>query len=178
MKLKLNYFLLFTVLSLNTIYAQDLYNLDRKFGFNKFKLESSFNLYEKQLRYLFSGSDKVKYYEYKGKDIPFIFGCFVKKINLGFYKEKIYTISIIYITTGDKDEKNIQKGLQELFGYMPIEYNAETSDLKYDWVILWKTNKTHLQTGKISCDNSYYACEVETFLFSRKLRNEINNERF
>jgi hypothetical protein len=168
----------FLLLSLTNANSQDLGNLDKKFGFNKFKLESPFSLYGKQLKYKLTGYDKVKYYDYVGNDIGLIFGCIVKGISLGFYNEKLYTISIDFTLNDDEDDIRIQKSLKELFGYQKVDYSNQSSGTKYEWAVVWKTNKTYLQANKISCDNLDNPCEVAIFLFSQKLRTELQNNQF
>lgn len=169
-------FILF-LLNFSLIYCQDLTNLDNKFGFKKFKLETPLNLYSKQLKFHLKGYDNVMYYDYIGNDIGLVFGGIVKKINLGFYNQKLYTISIELITD-DNDDKRIQKELINLFGYQKVSYSASSDDTKYDWVISWTTNKTHLQANKVSCTDKYDPCSVWIFLYSKKLRSEINNNQF
>ena len=168
----------FLISNLSNIYSQDLNNLDKKFGFNKFKLESLFSTYEKQLKFNFMGYDKVKYYEYTGKDIGLVFGCIVKKINLGFYNQKLYTISIDFIANNENDDKRIQSELKGLFGYQNITYSAKSSDKEFEWAISWKTRKTYLQANKVSCEDKYNPCEVEIFLYSQKLSSEVKNNQF
>lgn len=169
------YLLLFSV----SVKSQDLNNLDRKFGFNKFKLESPFNLYQSQLKYLFTGNDKVKYYEYSARDIGLIFDCIVEKVRLGFYNQKLYTISIDFIVIDNSDEIRIQKELKSLFGYQRTTYDTESSPgFRYEWAVAWKTEKTFLQASKFHCENIKNPCGVEIFLFSQKIRNEIQNNKF
>jgi hypothetical protein len=168
----------FVILNLSNLHSQDLNNLDKKFGFNKFKLESSFSLYEKQLKFKLTGYDKVNYYDYTGNDIGLVFGCIVKRINLGFYNQKLYTISIDFISNTSGDDMRIQSELKDLFGYQDISYSARSSDTEYEWAISWKTAKTYLQANKISCTDKNNPCEVEIFLFSQKLRNEVKNNQF
>lgn len=168
---------IFSLLSFSLIYSQDLTNLDNKFGFKKFKLETPYNLYSKQLKFHLKGYDNVMYYEYVGNDIGIVFGGIVKKINLGFYNQKLYTISIELITD-DTDDKRIQRELIGLFGYQKVNYSASSVDTKYDWAIAWSTNKTYLQANKVSCTNEYNPCRVEIFLYSQKLRRELNNNQF
>ena len=168
----------FLILNLSNLHSQDLYNLDKKFGFNKFKLESPFSIYEKQLKFNFIGYDKVKYYEYTGKDIGLVFGCIVKKVNLGFYNQKLYTISIDFIANNENDDNRIQSELKGLFGYQNIKYSAHSSDKEFEWAISWKTEKTYLQANKVSCEDKYNPCEVQIFLYSQKLRNEVKNNQF
>ncbi len=170
-------FLIYFHLSFSLIYSQDLTNLDNKFGFKKFKLETPFNLYSKQLKFHLKGYDNVIYYEYVGNDIDLVFGGIVKKINLGFYNQKLYTISIELITD-DTDDKRIQRELIGLFGYQKVNYSTKGGETNYDWAVAWSTGKTYLQANKISCTDKYDPCRVEIFLYSKKLRSEINNNQF
>ena len=97
---------------------------------------------------------------------------------MGFYNQKLYTISIDFIANDKEDDIRIQKSLKELFGYQKTLYSAESPDTKYEWAVVWKTNKTYLQANKISCDNIDNPCAVQIFVFSQKLRTEVKNNQF
>lgn len=169
--------LIFLSLSITAL-CQDLSNLDNKMGFNKFKLESSYDLYKSQLNYRLTGQDKVIYYDYNGNDINSVFNVFVKRINLGFYKNMLYTISIDFITVDKEDETILQNELQELFGRQRISYNSSSSIGEYDWAMQWESKNVILQLDKISCNNNSNPCEVELFMLSKKLKIEIKNVSF
>lgn len=169
--------LIFLLLSITAL-CQDLSNLDNKMGFNKFKLESSYNLYKSQLKHHLTGPDSVVYYDYSGNDINKVFNVFVKKISLGFYENMLYTISIDFITVGKEDETILQNELQELFGNQKIFYNTSSSIVEYDWAMQWKSKNAFLQLDKISCNDDSNSCKVELFMLSKKLRVEIKNASF
>lgn len=69
-------FLLFFYFFSNQIYSQNLSNLDKKYGFNKFKLESSIDIYKSDLKYFYTDKDVfkdgVKYYIYNKKIFQFL----------------------------------------------------------------------------------------------------------
>ena len=73
----------------NLCFSQDKNNLDKKYGINKFKLESTTSLYKGFLRTKIFKQDKVKYFDYIGTDIKDLFGFKVKEVILGFYKDKL-----------------------------------------------------------------------------------------
>lgn len=171
------YILLFLLLPFSVL-CQDLNNLDNKMGFNKFKLESSYDLYKSQLSYYITGYDKVVYYKYTGTDILRVFNVFVKEINLGFYNNSLYTISIKFISINKYNELTLQNKLQDLFGNQNITYNTINGNFKYDWSMLWESKNVYLQLDKISCDNEFEPCLVNLFMISKKLRTEINNASF
>jgi hypothetical protein len=123
------------------------------------------------------GFDNVMYYDYVGKDISLVFGSIVKKVNLGFYNQKLYTISIELITD-DSDDKRIQNELISLFGYQKVNYSSSSADVKYDWAVAWSTSKTYLQANKISCSDTYDPCKVVIYLFSKKLRKVVKDGCF
>ena len=69
------------MISANT-FSQDLANLDNKMGFNKFKLETSFEIHKSNLKFIIEDRDKVKFYEYTGIDISSVFRVPFEKITL------------------------------------------------------------------------------------------------
>lgn len=157
--------------------SQDLDNLDKKMGFNKFRLESSYEVYKLKLTYDMTGSDKVNYYKYNDTDIFSVFGVIIDKIILGFYKDKLYTISIEFFDT-DRDEIKLQNELQDLFGRQGIQYNSNSGEFEYDWVMNWAAKNVYLQLGKLSCSGKIYPCKLELFMISKKIRAEIKNDSF
>jgi hypothetical protein len=100
-------------------FSQNLQNLDLKYGFNKFKLESSIQNYSKDLKYKFTDRKTgTVYYTYEKKDIN-IFGYNeIENIGLGFYKDRLYVINID-MTPINKDNvyNTVYSKLKELFGY-------------------------------------------------------------
>lgn len=160
--------------------GQDLANLDRKYGFNKFKLESNYNLYKDELKYNFSDKDGVKYYYYQGNDVKEIFETAVETINLGFYNQRLYTIAVEFLEKSSYNQKNVQNGLKEIFGYQEVGYKSETKiNPDMEWSMKWETNKTYLQVDKVSCKSTNFnSCAFALFLFSKKLKSEILNSKF
>ena len=71
--------------------------LDAKNGINKFKLCSFFDIHKANLKEISVGTDtKVKWYEYTGTDISSVFEYKVKQICLGYYKNKLYKITVLF----------------------------------------------------------------------------------
>jgi hypothetical protein len=167
-------------LSFYPVIGQNLNSLDNKFGFNKFKLESSYELYKRNLSPTLNksgeplvGFDGVKYYDYTGNDVSMIFGVFIKKIGLGFFKNKLYTISVEFLSIGKNDENRLISGFKEMFGYQPTD-----NDKDREWVLKWETQKTYLQLEKYSCENLSDPCLLDLFLFSKKMRSAVNDSQF
>ena len=170
------YFILL-VLSSNFSSGQNRSNLDSKFGINKFKLESSYELYQSKLKYDFDGNDKVKYYLYTGGDIRELFGTEVNRIGLGFYKGKLYTISYSFNPATEFHETIIFNKLKDLFG-VPAIGNDNKVGLDYQWAYIWQTNKTFLQHSKYSATSNYHANYLDIFMYSKKLKHQIDNDNF
>ncbi len=172
---------IFISLSISTFFfissfCQDLSNLDIKFGINRFKLESSFELYKTKLTYKFDGNEKVKYYYYSGKDITELFGVTIDRITLGFYNKKLYTISYFFKPITNLNEKVILSRLKDLFG--TPDFSSGESDLPYQWGYSWETNKTFLQFSKYTATTNYQPNYLSVFIFSKKLKQQIDNDNF
>ena len=135
--------LLFTTLffSITFSFSQNLANLDSKYGINKFKLESSYDLYKKDLEYKSINGD-VKFYKVKNFLAYNILGKDAMEIGLAFYKNKLYSISINLLTLKDKEYIEILAKLENLFG--PASH-GKTFDgtFNYEWTYLWKTKKVY-----------------------------------
>ena len=82
--------------------SQNLNNLDEKYGFNKFKLETSFQTYNKDLEFIYTDKKTgSKHYKYIKKDVS-VFGYNdIEHIGLVFYKNKLYQV---YIKINLKDK--------------------------------------------------------------------------
>ncbi len=165
-------------------FSQNLQNLDLKYGFNKFKLESSIQNYSNDLVYI--SVDKVsgvKFYSYTKKDIS-VFGFKdVKQIWLGFYKDKLYNIDVV-LNGGDTMYSTIVPKLIELFGTPTYfnegsEYFGEQDVKTYmEDPRQWVTLKTLLGINKVKCNSPSRPCTINIFLVSQKLKKEINNDGF
>lgn len=173
-----NFLLLF--LFINNAFGQDLINLDRKMGFNKFRLETSFNNYKTNLKFLATDKQKVKHYEYIGKDITSIFGITHKSIILSFYNNSLYSISINFNYTTEQEDAILQKKLKELFGYTKTSYDAESeSGTESEYALMWKSSKVLLQLGKYKVIPGITIPWVtEIFFLSKKIKAEISDSEF
>lgn len=177
--------LVFISLFISTfIYSQDLSNLDRKYGFNKFKLESSLQTFQKDLTYRFT-DEGIKYYIYNNNDIK-VFGMdVIDRIYLSFYQNKLYNIDIrIKKSSLDKNYWSILEKLKELFG-KPTNIFANHQNNKEkesnDFIELasqWETDNTSMGLHKIKCNSPLDPCMVNLFLISNKIKNKINNDGF
>ena len=159
--------------------CQDLDNLDRKMGFNKFKLESSFDIYKANLK-LNDIDDKVKFYDYTGSDVSSVFGISYDKITLGFYNNKLYTISITFLYTTERDDAILQNKLKELFGFTKTSNDVKTpSGAEYEWAMQWESKKVLLQVEKYNISSKTSPPWLtEIFMYSKKMRSEILNDSF
>ena len=164
-------------------FTQNLSNLDEKYGFNKFKLENSFYVYQKDLLYKTSDQNGVKYYDYKKKDVN-VFGCSdLIGVLLGFYKDKLYTISIDINPTDNNDRYySILSNLKNLFGYptsSSLEGNGNSDyQRNIENINQWLTNKTLLGYNKIKCSSPLNPCSLNLFLVSQVIQRQINNDGF
>lgn len=173
---KLLYLILLTLITKFSD-GKSLSNLDRKFGINRFKLESSYDLYKSKLTFKFVGDDKVKYYIYSGSDMTMLFGVKIYEIALGFYKSKLYTISYSFKPTTDFNENIILNKLKDLFG-KPIMGNDNKIGLDYQWGYMWITNKTYLQHSKYAETSEYQPNYLDIFMYSIKMKHQVDNDNF
>lgn len=159
---------------ISSISAQNISNLDTKYGINKFKLESSFELYKNELEFKASKKD-VKYYSYKNINSIKIFNEDVNQIWLGFYKNKLYTISIDLKTTDNSKQIENLKKMENLFGEAS---EGETKNTEYDWAYQWKTSKVYLGFNRVSCKFEFKPCTAHIYMISYKLHYQIENDSF
>jgi hypothetical protein len=183
----MKYILVFFLIA-NPIFclSQNLKNLDLKYGFNKFKLESSIQNYSKDLKYKMTDRKTgTVIYTYEKRDIN-IFGYNeIEKIELGFYKDRMYAISIelnpIY-----KDEmyNTIYSKLKDLFGYPTFSSRSSSENGESDFSSYtennkqWKTENTLLGLSTIKCSSPLSPCRINIFMVSQTLQIEINNDGF
>lgn len=165
-------------------YSQNLNNLDEKYGFNKFKLGSLYQNYQKDLNFLFKDDETgVNFYKYTKKDINVFGFTNIKEIGLGFYKDKLYTINIdINPTYNDDMYHSILSNLKKIFGYptsSSLEGNGNSSyQRNIENVNQWLTNKTVLGFNKIKCTSPLNPCSLNLFLVSQVIQRQINNDGF
>lgn len=158
--------------------AQNLANLDKKFGINKFKLESDYSEYKSDLEYDMSSSDGVKYYKYRRSSEISIFNEPVSKVSLGFYKSKLYTISIEFESYDNDRMLKVRDKIQELFGFGFYGDSDSDYPFKYQWSHLWKTKKTYLGLNKASCLSEYKACICNLYMISLEMKEKIQLDSF
>lgn len=161
-------------------YSQNLNNLDEKYGFNKFKLESRYENFKSDLTYLFTDNevykDGVKYYKYNKNDVSVFGNKFISEIGLGFYKGKLYTINIDMGMMTDTELSRIFSKFVDLFG----EPNVSMSEPNVDYELRrqWTTPKTLLGFERRGRKSNYKPSHVNIFLISHKLKKEISNDGF
>jgi hypothetical protein len=171
-------FLISFIVFISTM-AQSTDDLDRKMGFNKFKLETTYTHYAKDLKFIFKGLNGDKFYEYTNNDVEQVAYYPIRKINLGFYRDSLYTISILFGAISTTDFSKIRGRLEELFGETNLIGAHSTNTFKYELGSQWDGHKVFMQLTKYSCDNeTEVACQTELFLFSKKLKKELDYNSF
>lgn len=160
------------------IYCQTNSNLDIKNGFNKFKLGSDISLNKSKLKFHVKDKNNVSFYKYKGQDIISVFGVKIQEISVGYYKNKLYTISVDFGSIENNISGKIIKELNKIFGEQEIETYRNSESFEYEWVISWSTNNVHLQMNKMSCSFEFKPCDVAFFLISKKIQKEIELDKF
>lgn len=165
--------------------SQNLYNLDVKYGFNKFKLESSIQTYDKSLKFVYHDEKTgVKFYKYIKKDISVFGYSDIEEIGLGFYKGKLYTISIEMNPYGnDEMYKTILTKLKDLFGYPSVvssgrDYGEWDSRSYMENVNQWNSGKTLLGLNKVKCSSPITPCKLSIFLVSNVVQRQIDSDGF
>ncbi len=173
----MNRIILLIALGLFSISAncQNLANLDKKYGINIFKLDTPFSQYSSNCTYEMTSEDGVKYYYYKKPLNVKIFNFFANNVLLGFYKDKLYTITIdVMLVITDNDFKSLLKNLEGLFGRGIISPNDEMFEFSY----FWKTSKTYLGLQKVSCSSTFKPCTTHIYLISNSIDEQIKSDGF
>jgi hypothetical protein len=166
--------LLFLIISVSAI-SQNLENLDKKYGINIFKLGTPFSNYSSDCTFENSNSDGVKFYSYnKWYSVKIFNFSAIKDVHLGFYKGKLYNISIDILVITDDDFKSLHKKLKELFGQ---SYSGPRDEM-YDDRYFWKTSKTYLGLERYSCSSSYKPCNTTIYLLSNLIDEQIKSDGF
>lgn len=152
--------------------SQTIQKLDEKYGLNKFKLESPYSLLKSKLIPAnFNGDGNLQYYIYIGTDIKSIFGYGIKKIELAYYKSKLYYIGFKFDTNDVIFNKDIvYRNLRALFGEGDFNDYYKTGPLEYDWGYHWKGKKTYLSFDK-SNDGV-----ITLWIQSEKIARQILND--
>ena len=159
----------------NALIAQNLSNLDAKYGIKKFKLETSYENYKSNLELELDG--KVKYYKYVGKDIQSVFGLRIRKIILGFYKNKLYYIGIELDDSIPIYPDFIYDELKKLFGDTEKLTNFKKGPFSYEWAYIWQTKKTYLCFDKLQATESENE-KVSIWMISNVIDYQITSDDF
>jgi hypothetical protein len=164
-------------------FSQNLDNLDEKYGFNKFKLESPIQNYIKDCKYMFTSKKTGNVlYKYIRKDID-VFGIEIESLVLVFHKNKLYTIEIKVNPANDSIYGKITSELAKLFGSLfevaiEKDYGVNDSRTYLESQIRWETNKTLLGLDEIKCNSPLDPCKITIWLESKIIRKQVNNDGF
>ena len=156
------------------IWAQDTNNLDTKYGFNKFKLETPLSQLKSFCKYLssFEGTDM---YRYTGSQIDGIFGYFnVKTLNLYFYKGKLQEIEIIFGSLTVENNEYINRKLLGLYGYPQKQM---PTDEFYEFCNVWLGQKTTLLFQNAR-ERLSFPSDASIRVISQKITKQQENDKF
>lgn len=166
--------LLLFIICFSHIHAQDTHNLDAKYGFNKFKLETPLTQLKPVCKYLssFEGADM---YRYTGSKIEGIFGYFnVKTLNLYFYKGKLKEIEIFF---GSLTVENIDYINGKLYGLYGYPQRQIPSDESYEFCNVWIGEKTTMLFQNAR-ERFSYPSEASIRVISKKITMQQENDKF
>jgi hypothetical protein len=166
--------LLLFIICFSHIHAQDTNNLDTKYGFNKFKLETPFSQLKSVCKYLssFEGADM---YRYTGSQIEGIFGYFnVKTLNLYFYKGKLKEIEIIFGSLTLENNEYINRKLLGLYGYPQRQIPSNES---YEFCDVWLGQKTTLLFQNAR-ERLSFPSQASIRVISQKISKQQENDKF
>lgn len=171
--MRIKFSLVFLLIAL-CLQAQDINNLDSKYGFNKFKLETPLSQLKSKCKYL-SSFERADMYRYIGPKIRGVFGYFeVETLNLKFYKGKLMEIEINLGSLTSENTSYIDKELFILYGN-PQRKLPSNDDMELAKV--WVGNKSFLLFQK-SRQRYSFPSEVKIIVASQKLMNEQKNDQF
>ncbi len=160
-----------------TVSAQNLANLDSKYGINKFKLESELDLFENELEYI-GTQNGIKLYNVKNLKSLNVLNKEVTEALLTFYKDKLHSISIVLKTSSKTEEFEVLRKLENLFG-SAIKGEAEVnSPFSYEWAYLWETEKVYLGYNKMSYESEFKPGICTIYMISLKLQQQLENDFF
>lgn len=117
------YLVFFLLLSFShSLNAQNVNNLEIKYGFKQFKFGISPSLI-KNISKDERQADKnknISVYTYNGEDLKYLYNVEVEKLSLTFYKNKLYSIIISFGSLereySDKEFNLVQYSLEKVFG--------------------------------------------------------------
>jgi hypothetical protein len=131
--------------------------LDTKNGINKFKLCSFYDIHKANLKEAPNLKDvRIKWYTYVGIDVQTVFDYKIKQLNLGYYKNKLYKITVLFDEAQSIKTDDIKNKLILLFGDGKYLQNADAKNPAEKDV--WETSKVYLSfevNGKEISLNTY-----------------------
>ncbi len=158
--------------------AQNIANLDLKYGIKKFKLGTSYELYKSQLLLIPYNikNANLKTYKYLGSDIPEIFGYEVKAITLIFYKNCLFEISIEYPLKYKEFEVSIANQLKILFGEWEYQNDIVKGYGTTKWSYYWQGKKTFLAFDYTTDKDVINTMSI--WMVSTLIQKQIANDQF
>jgi len=145
--------------------APNIQPLDAKNGINKFKLCSFLEIHKANLKETPNLNDaRVKWYTYTGTDVPTVFEYKVKQLSLGYYKNKLYKISVQFDEKQDVKTDDIKNKLEMLFG--AGKDLLANKDIKQNGKYAWEATKVYL------CFE-YNEKEISLYMYSKILEKQI-----
>ena len=146
-------------------FAQGRKSLDEDFGITKFKLNSDFDLYKKDLKYYWIDKAGTEFYDYIKGDLKTLFGKEVKNINLAFVNNKLYSISVRFGILNSIQKLELMDLLTEKYDVPEIIY--PNNNLIY--IARWETGKTLMHLEEYSCNDAVWECETHLFIMSKSI---------
>jgi|GEM_PF-1520734 len=139
--------------------------LDAKNGINKFKLCSFLEIHKANLKETPNPSDtRVKWYTYTGTDVPTVFEYKIKQLNLGYYKNKLFKITVQFDEKQDVKTDDIKNKLEMLFGVG--KDLLKNPDAKQTGKFAWEGMKVYLGF-------EYNEKETKLYMHSKILERQI-----
>lgn len=171
-------------------FSQSIQNLDLKNGFRQFKLGSSptqiKNIVPQENQ--FSQNPNVKTYDYVGNDIQYIVNVKIDKINLSFFKNKLFMISVSFGNMESEtdftyvDYNNILKWLEQAYGKNWVK--AKNNDGVIVNGAIWDGKKVRLELIRTDFSKSftnpknYGFVSGDLSVFDKNLNREMYSDEF
>jgi hypothetical protein len=171
MKIKI---LIYFFLVISNCYGQDTNNLDVKYGFNKFKLETSYSELKSVCKYLsnFEGADM---YRYTGPVIEGVFGYLrVETLNLYFYKGKLKEIEINFGSLSYENNEFVKRKLLGLYG---VHQKQIPTNEYYEFCYVWLGQRTTLLFQN-AFPRLTFPSEAKIRIISQKISKQQENDKF
>ncbi|PZP44683.1 MAG: hypothetical protein DI598_14195 [Pseudopedobacter saltans] len=148
-------------------------------GIAIFKFGENISKFNKDLKLSMKGyGDNCNYYRYKGNQLNTLFKVPVKEVKLGYYKNRLWFISIDFDSSiiGDNGNKYLISRLDGILGKGSFSYSSDNGK---DWSEQWSTSKNVLQICKYKADLSNgQAPNTQIFLINKSLYEEYKLDAF